>query len=183
MDFDINVQNINTDLISFARLKPADSFQVPYNPKASGIKEDRAIYLYAYPKSDYPIIQIPYVIYDNSFDTLSPGFYEVALSDDEKFLLLLQSKEIKAKIPAVKVIHHDDEYKEAIGKIKEIDEKISNTDEKFDKKKLKKLKQQKDELEKGFELTSYAELKETNKGYFILEYSRNFTDATGYIPL
>ena len=80
-----------------------------YEDMFSGNKtEDNTIYKFAYPSSYYPILNLGYPIYDNMGNKLDPGHYEVALSFDKKYLLLIQSKRLVAKIP---VISHDfDKY-------------------------------------------------------------------------
>ncbi|MBP7211577.1 hypothetical protein KBA27_01955 [bacterium] len=69
-----------------------------------GIKEwDKAIYRYAYKDSDSPNLLITDYIQDASGNMIAPGYYELILSDDKKFLLLCQSNTVIATIPVFKL--------------------------------------------------------------------------------
>ena len=63
----------------------------------------QAIYRYSLKDSDYPTIIIPDFIYNNAGGVISPGHYELALSDSMEFLILLQSKKPIAIIPVIKI--------------------------------------------------------------------------------
>lgn len=63
----------------------------------------QAIYRYALKDSDYPTIIIPDPLYDNDGNIIRPGYYELALSDEMDFLILMQSKNPIAIIPVIKV--------------------------------------------------------------------------------
>ena len=58
---------------------------------------------YSLRDSDYPTLIIVDPISDNDGDIIQPGYYELALSDAQDFLLLIQSKEAVAVIPVFKV--------------------------------------------------------------------------------
>ena len=64
---------------------------------------NEAIYRYSLKDSDYPTIIIPDPIFDNAGNTITPGYYELALSDSREFLILLESKNPIAIIPVIKV--------------------------------------------------------------------------------
>lgn len=62
-----------------------------------------SIYRYSLQESDYPTLTIPDYLFDGEMDFIPPGHYELALSDEWDFLLLLQSKTPIAIIPVIKV--------------------------------------------------------------------------------
>lgn len=63
----------------------------------------QAIYRYSLKDSDYPTISIADPLYDGQGDVIPPGHYELALSDERDFLILMQSKNPRAIIPVFKV--------------------------------------------------------------------------------
>lgn len=67
------------------------------------------IYRYSLRESDYPILIIVDPIYDGEKDVIKPGHYELALSDERDFLILVQSKEPVAIIPVFKIEEDDTE--------------------------------------------------------------------------
>lgn len=67
------------------------------------------IYRYALRESDYPTLIIVDPIYDGEKDVIKPGHYELALSDERDFLILVQSKEPVAIIPVFKIQEDDSE--------------------------------------------------------------------------
>ena len=62
-----------------------------------------SIYRYSIEESDYPTLIIADYLFDGEMDFIPPGYYELALSDDWKFFILLQSKQPIAIIPVIKV--------------------------------------------------------------------------------
>ena len=61
-----------------------------YRELVSGNKtDDNTIYKFAYPSSVYPVMQLGFPIYDEIGNKLDPGHYEVALSFDKKYLLII----------------------------------------------------------------------------------------------
>lgn len=69
------------------------------------------IYRYALRESDYPTLIIIDPIYDGEKNVIKPGHYELALSDERDFLILIQSKEAVAIIPVFKIEEDDTEKK------------------------------------------------------------------------
>lgn len=61
------------------------------------------IYRYSLKSSDYPTITIDEPIFDGRGNVLPPGHYELALSDDRNFLLVIETKELRAVIPVIKI--------------------------------------------------------------------------------
>lgn len=113
-----------------------------YMPKAayprypSGVRTDEnAIYRYAHDSSDFPNLTIIDPIYDSQGNVIMPGYYGLALSDDQKFLLLLQTRQIIAKLPVFKL----EEEKKASSQVDPKFEKEKKREEKRRAKKNKKL--------------------------------------------
>ncbi len=72
--------------------------------ETSGVYLPSKTYIrYALRESDYPTLIIVDPIYDGDRDVIKPGYYELALSDEHDFLILIQSKEAVAVIPVFKV--------------------------------------------------------------------------------
>ncbi len=69
------------------------------------------IYRYSLKESDYPTLIIVDPIYDGDKNVIKPGHYELALSDERNFLLLIQSKKTVAIIPVFKIEEDDSEQK------------------------------------------------------------------------
>ena len=63
----------------------------------------QAIFRYALKDSDYPTLIIADPIFDGAGGIITPGYYELALSDMRDFLILIQSKNPIAVIPVIKV--------------------------------------------------------------------------------
>lgn len=62
-----------------------------------------SIYRYSLQESDYPTLTIPDYLFDGEMDFIPPGHYELALSDDWKFFIFIQSQQPIAIIPVIKV--------------------------------------------------------------------------------
>lgn len=76
----------------------------------SGILENQdAIYRYGLRSSNYPILKIPDYISDYNGRDIKPGMYELALSDDKSFLLILQSCQLVAVLPVFKLAQNEEE--------------------------------------------------------------------------
>ena len=104
-----------------------DDFQLPkireyedtvISPVRAGIYDyDKAVYRHALDKTPNPNLISPYVLFDGD-KQLEPGHYELALSNDKKFLFLIQSQELKAIVPAIKVVYKkSDEYQKRVNEI------------------------------------------------------------------
>ena len=88
-------------IIEYVAVQNNDSrLLFPYERYKSGNKnEDEPIYKHAYPNTKYPIIIIPdKILLDDNSSFLNPGYYEVAISNDEQFLLLIQAKKLVLKV-------------------------------------------------------------------------------------
>ncbi len=167
------------DTVAFKLNSPDLIFES--RPNRSGIKpEDKPIYLYAYPSSSYPVLILPKSISDDQGNSLPNGYYTVALSDDKKFLLLVQSCQLKAKIPVGKLVEtelpeeekaQEDEYKAKIEEYKY-------------KRKLKKQREYEKELKDLYtrrQAKMSAEILDSGEDYYIIKYSNQQINAWGYI--
>lgn len=163
-----------------------DDFQIPkirefediltYPAYGTGIYDrDKAVYTLSLDKTKNPNMICPYILKDGE-NTLEPGYYEVALSDDRRYLLLIQSRELKALVPTTKVVvqkRNNDFEKRA----KEIEQERQKLIKK--KKTTKKLDA---ELANMIELELSAKISDSQNGYYIVEYKKHNTYAWGYIP-
>ena len=82
--------------------------QQPQNMSGNRLGSE-AIYRYALEESDYPTLVLADNLFDREMDFIPPGHYELALTDEWDFLLLLQSKKPVAIIPVIKVEEDDSE--------------------------------------------------------------------------
>lgn len=161
-----------------------DDFQIPkireyedivISPVRAGIYDyDKGYYMHALEKSKFPTLVNPYVLYDGE-KTLDPGHYEIALSQDKKFLFFIQSTEVKAVVPAIKIVQKNSkEYQKRMNEIEEEKAKL--------KKKNKSTKKLDDELQNITQLEMNAKITDSKNGYYIVEYKKFNTYAWGYIP-
>ena len=138
----------------------------------------QAIYRYALKESDDPTLILPDYLFDAGMDAIPPGYYELALSDEWDFLILLQSKRPIAVIPVIKV-----------------EEDLSERKRLEDPKVKKQLKKEKKEREKTNKLRAkagmppdeekiymHAEIEYVEQGrYYLVKYIRGTIKAWGVI--
>ncbi len=101
-----------------------------YPTITSGLVEGTdAVYRYGLRESSYPTLVIVDELEDAKGNYIPAGHYELALSDDRQFLLLLEAKELRAIIPVFKLevtmdekpqVHDRKSLKEKMKKDKEI---------------------------------------------------------------
>ncbi len=90
----------------------------------SGLDDaDKSHVRYAQPSLKTPTLTIIDTIYDQDGEpVVLPGHYELALSDDNDFLLIMQSKNIIVKIPVFKLEREEEQtqenYDKKINKLK-----------------------------------------------------------------
>ena len=153
-----------------------------YRELFSGTKTaDNTIYLYAYPSSIYPVLNLGYPIYDNLGNKIDPGHYEVALSVDKKYLLLIQSKKLVAKVPVVSLEFDEQAYEENREKFKELYDNLEKYQIKRNRKRINHFKQEIAYQNKKLMAQNYAEIDNSNPEYFVIDYRCNFASAIGYI--
>ena len=153
-----------------------------YRELFSGTKEkDKTEYLYAYPSSVYPVLNLGYPIYDNLGNKIDPGHYEIALSIDKKYLLMIQSKKLIAKIPVIDVEFDETAYEENQEMFKELNEKLEKYQLRHNLKRINHIKQEIAYQNKKLLAQNYAEIDNSSPEYFVLNYYCNFATATGFI--
>lgn len=164
------------DNVELPHLKTINELFVPSEDR-SGINDlDKPKYRYALDKSAYPTLLNPYFL-KNGETILDPGYYEVALSENYKFLYLIQSKDLKAIIPAfnVKLVEKSD--KDFLRDKQEYEKQ-----QKQIKKKKKGKKQTAQLNEIVAQLNMKATIEDSKEGYYILKYNNGNIMAEGYIP-
>lgn len=76
----------------------------------SGLLENQnAIVRYRHPDIKEPVLRLADYIYDYNGNYIAPGMYELALSDDKEFLLLIESHKLLAVIPVFKLAQNEAE--------------------------------------------------------------------------
>ena len=169
-------------IIDFVAIKlntPDLFFNKKYN--SSGVKaEDKAIYKYAYPSSEYPVLILPNKIFDNTDNYIENGYYTLALSEDKKFLLLIQSCTLKAKIPVTK-IEETPQTQEEIDEEKQLVSKMEEYRLKRKFKKFKEAEKKINDLKRRKQTLMSADIFDSGMGYYILKYTNQNIKAWGYI--
>lgn len=137
-----------------------------------------AIYRYSLKDSDYPTLSIAEPIFDGNGGVIPPGHYELALSDEKDFFILMQSKNPRAIIPVFQV----DE---------DINEEQRLNDPKYKKSLKKQEKARKETNEKRAkvgmppdepEIFMEASIEYIKKGgYYLIKYQRGTIKAWGAI--
>ena len=153
-----------------------------YREELSGAKEyDNILYKMAYPSSIYPVLNLGFPIYDNLGNKLDPGHYEVALSSDKKFLLLIQSKKLIARIPVIEVEFDEEKYNENYEKVENLKVMIEKYQIKKNRKKIKQYQQELEYINRKLLAQNTAEIDNSNPEHFLIKYKCNFATALGYI--
>lgn len=148
---------------------------LPFGTYKSGIIEgEKAINIYAYPSSDYPIVNIPYELKDFEFNTLAPGHYMVVLAPSRKIMYIVESNKIKASVPVAKLVEKMVNDQEELEKLKErqkIEKKYKNNPR----------KRPKDTTAIEKQAAMEASIEDSGQNYYILNYRNGNIEATGYI--
>ena len=173
------------ELLALISTDPVDLITKPKYP--SGEKAgDGTIYKYSYPSSENPVVRFPYRIQYSTSSFIEPGFYEVVLSSDDRFLSLMQSNELVMRIPVISL--EEKSFEEETYNHLSQDDYIKM--KKNNKKKQKSYKNKsEDELR---EIKGIAEQREqaylkasvrySHAGYYILIFENKKVRAYGYIP-
>ena len=138
----------------------------------------QAIYRYSLADSDYPTLVLANYLFDGDLDFIPPGHYELALSDDWDFFILLQSKEPKAIFPVIKV-EEDESEKE---RLKDPKNKKRMKKEAKEREKIneKRKKVGMPEEEEKIYMEASIEYKEDGH-YYLVKYIRGTIKARGVI--
>ena len=84
--------------------------QLLYHVYPSGLTEyQEAIVRYRHSNLNEPTLKLVDYIYDYNGNYIAPGIYELALSDDKEFLLLIESHKLIAVIPVFKLAQNQEE--------------------------------------------------------------------------
>ena len=148
-----------------------------YPTITSGLKEGTdAVYRYGLRESTYPTLVIFDELQDADGNFIPAGHYELALSDDRQFLLLLESKELRAIMPVFKLEVSMDEQPQvhdfkSLKQKRKKDKEILKTNRKRERKGMPPV----DEEEQVYQEASI----EYNKGgnYFLIRYERGDVKA------
>ena len=136
----------------------------------------QAIYRYGLRESSYPTLSIVDEITDGKGHIIPPGHYELALSDDRQFLILIESKQPLAIMPVFKVevtmdekpqIHDAKSWRAKNKKEKE----IAKTNRRREKKGMPPVNKE----EEIYQEASMEYIKDG--GYFLIRYERGDVKA------
>lgn len=157
-----------------------------YPPYPSGLLENqKPIHRYQHSSIQEPILRINEYIYDYNGDHIAPGLYELALSDDKEFLLLIQSHDLVAVIPVFKLSQNQAE----VEKYKQ--EQIEQN-KKYKKREVKEKNRVKEILRLKYAETAITPPEEfvymkaeieyiENGGYYLITYENGMYRAWGAI--
>ncbi len=160
----------------------------PYPQTPSGIMVHQdTIYRYAIPTDEQPVLLIEDYISDHNGNYITPGYYQLALSDDREFLYIIESKNLLAIIPVFKIAENQHELNKLY--------KSNKKPTKEDKKRIRKEKQQartQEIINKKYAVTGatvpqkYEHMEATieyvrNGDYYLLMYEKGFIRAWGAI--
>ena len=148
---------------------------LPYPTYKSGLLDtDKGYVRFGYPSVSYPILNMPYILEDFEGNTLPPGHYQIVLSPDRRTLYFVESNQIKASVPVVKLIEKM-VSQEAEKKRIEEQEKIAK------KYKNNPRKRPLDQTERKKQASMEASIDNSQPEYYILNYKNGNIKATGYI--
>lgn len=154
-------------------------FPNPFYP-AGVYDSDKMQYKYGPKSTEYPIIKLPESIYDKAGNEILPGYYMVKLSDERTHLNLYQSNELKARVKVVKLVEEMPTQEELLE-----EEKLKGEIKKYEEKqKLKKLRKAQEDYKAFLEseaAKNYANIVDTGKGYYVVNYNCYGKKATGII--
>ncbi len=106
--------------------------QLLYPTYPSGLMEyQQAIVRYQHSNLKEPVLKLADYIYDYNGNYIAPGMYELALSDDKEFLLLIESHKLIAVIPVFKLAENQAEVERLRKEQKKKNKKIKMPKERF----------------------------------------------------
>ena len=148
---------------------------LPYPATESGLLDEHKGYIkYGYPSTNYPILNMPYILEDKDGNYIPPGHYQIVLNPNRTILHFVESNEIKASVPVAKLVEkmvNEEEEREKLKK-KEKEEK---------KHKNNKRKKPLDQTERKKQTDMEATIDNSNAEYYILKYRNGNIKAEGYI--
>lgn len=140
----------------------------------------QSIYKYSLRESSYPTLSLVDEISDSQGNVIPPGHYELALSDERDFLILIQSKKAIAIIPVFKIDIDMSYYEEvrddkALKKKEKEEKEIAKTNRKREKKGLPPVNKEQD-------IYQEATIEYVPAGsYYLIRYERGDVKAWGAI--
>ena len=149
----------------------------PYPVNPSGITvHEKTIYRYAIPTDEQPVLTIKDPIPDFNGNFITPGHYQLALSDDREFLYIIESKDLRAVIPVFKLAENEAELKKYRDRNRELTKGERKEVERQERKSKREAK-----IKQIIE-TKYAKTGATlpNKEYVHLEASIEYIKDGGY---
>lgn len=151
----------------------------PIEPQETGgvIEGSQSIYRYSLKDSDYPILTIVDKILDSAGNTIPSGHYELALSDEKDFLIIMQGKTPIAIVPTFKVEEDESAYKKPDKKTEKIKKQQEEEREKTNKKRARvgiRPDEEKVHMEASIEYIKEGD-------YYLIKYERGAIRAWGAI--
>ena len=140
----------------------------------------QSFYKYSLRESSYPTLSLVDELTDGQGHVIPPGHYELALSDERDFLILIQSKKAVAIIPVFKIDIDMSQYevvrdKKALKKKKKEEKEIAKTNKKRERKGLPLITQE-DEI---YQEASIEYIRDG--GYYLIRYERGDVKAWGAV--
>lgn len=140
----------------------------------------QSFYKYSLRESSYPTLSLVDELTDGQGHVIPSGHYELALSDERDFLILIQSKKAVAIIPVFKIDIDMSQYevvrdKKALKKKKKEEKEIAKTNKKRERKGLPLITQE-DEI---YQEASIEYIRDG--GYYLIRYERGDVKAWGAV--
>lgn len=140
----------------------------------------QSIYKYSLRESSYPTLSIVEDIKDSQGNRIEPGHYELALSDERDFFILIQTKKAIAIIPVFKVEVDMSRYeqvrdKKSLKREQKEKKEIAKTNRKREKQGMPPVNEEQD-------IYQEASIKYQPAGdYYLIKYERGDVRAWGAI--
>lgn len=140
----------------------------------------QSFYKYSLRESSYPTLSLVDELTDGQGHVIPPGHYELALSDERDFLILIQSKKAVAIVPVFKIDIDMSQYevvrdKKALKKKKKEEKAIAKTNKKRERKGLPLINPE-DEI---YQEASIEYIRDG--GYYLIRYERGDVKAWGAV--
>lgn len=155
----------------------------------SGLLENQnAIVRYRHSNVNEPILKLVDYIYDYNGNCIEPGMYELALSDDKEFLLIIQSHKLIAVIPVFKLSQNEAE-------VRKVQEAKAEQNKKIKKRKVRFQEKMQAILQKKYALDNVTPAEQNytymnaeieyveDGGYYLLIYENGMYRAWGAIKV
>lgn len=159
-----------------------------YPPYPSGLLENQSpLHRYQHSTMQEPVLRIKDYIYDYNGDCIAPGMYELALSDNKEFLLLIESHNLVAVIPVFKLAQNQAE-------VEKIQQEKLEQNKKHKKQEVKEKNRFKEVLRRKYAEEAITPPEEfvymkavieyvENGGYYLITYENGMYRAWGAIKV